>query len=279
MQKFSYHTHTDLSDGRDSLENMLKKAVSLGWEQIGISDHMIIHKDIKKSTTYKTYMVENFGSVYHDSFEKALSVYQRNVEYIRNIAKKFPIDVFIGFEVDYFTYNGWEDEFRSFIKQIDYDYLLNGNHYFFDDDCRILVDISSYNKIDDSLKTDSYENYHKRHYQTIQKAVGSGLFNILAHLDYAKKLKQHETYPCNEEKLKIIDILSQKSVAAEVSTKGLRKVNSFYPDEFLIKQMIDKNVAIVISDDAHKVDELGFCFDKAEEKLKELNCKNRFILK
>ena len=37
MQKFSYHTHTDLSDGRDSLENMLKKMGSpTRFSQIGV---------------------------------------------------------------------------------------------------------------------------------------------------------------------------------------------------------------------------------------------------
>ena len=52
MQKFSYHTHTNFSDGSNSLEQMLEKAVSLGWSEIGISDHLIIHKDMKQSPVY-----------------------------------------------------------------------------------------------------------------------------------------------------------------------------------------------------------------------------------
>ena len=279
MQKFSYHTHTDFSDGSDSIEKMLEKAVALGWEQIGISDHMIIHKNIKNAPTYEMLISRSGDHIYQDCFEKSLPMFQNNVEYIRKVAKKYPIDVLIGFEVDYFTYDGWEDEFKNFIKQIDHDYLLTGNHFFFDDKCDILIDIYRYDNLDKKCKTESYETYLKRHYKTMQKAVKSGMFDFLAHLDYARRTKLHHLYPCVDDRWEVVNCLSENNVAAEISTKGLRKVDSFYPEDFLLKQMVDKNVKIVISDDAHNVDELGFCFDKAEEKLKEIGCKNRLKLK
>lgn len=52
MQNFSYHTHTNISDGKNTIEEMVAKAVDLGWKEIGISNHLIVHKDIKLSTGY-----------------------------------------------------------------------------------------------------------------------------------------------------------------------------------------------------------------------------------
>ena len=76
MQKFSYHVHTDFSDGKNSLEEVLDKAVSLGWEEIGISDHLIIHKDMKQSPFYDLILKTNIFQaphVYRDSFDNSLS--------------------------------------------------------------------------------------------------------------------------------------------------------------------------------------------------------------
>lgn len=279
MQKFSYHTHTNFSDGRNSLEEMLERAVELGWDEIGISDHMIIHKNIKKTPGYNLLAERDSKEVYKDSFKNSLDCFRKHSECVRKAAKNFPIKVFIGYEVDYFTYDGWEDEFKEFIKQIDHDYLLNGNHFFIDEKSDGVIDIYRYDLLNLGEGFDSFEAYLKRHYETIKKSVESGLFDILAHLDYARRTLNHKFFPCVKERLDIVKSLKKSKMAVEVSTKGLRKVDSFYPEDFIIKELINNNIPIVIHDDAHKVSELGYEFEKAEEKLKELNCLNRFSLK
>ena len=52
LQNFSYHTHSTWSDGCNTLREMLDRAVSLGWKEIGFSDHLIVHKDMKKSPSW-----------------------------------------------------------------------------------------------------------------------------------------------------------------------------------------------------------------------------------
>ena len=42
-----------------TIEEVLDKAVSLGWEEIGISDHLIIHKDMKQSPFYDLILKTN----------------------------------------------------------------------------------------------------------------------------------------------------------------------------------------------------------------------------
>lgn len=282
MQKFSYHVHTDFSDGKNSLEEVLDKAVSLGWEEIGISDHLIIHKDMKQSPFYDLILKTNIFQaphVYRDSFDNSLSDFQKHSEYIRKTAKKYPIKVFIGYEVDFFTYSGWSEEFKSFIEKVDHDYLLNGNHFFFDEKCEKIIDIYRYDTLNLGKGYDSFETYLKRHYKTIKQAVKSGLFDILAHLDYARRCSLHKVYTCVDERLDIINSMKNSKTAIEISTKGLRKVDSFYPEDIILKEIIKNDIPLVINDDAHNLSEIGYEFEKAEEKLKELNCSNRYRLK
>ena len=83
MQNFSYHSHTIFSDGSNSVEEMLEQAVKLGWEKIGISDHMIIHKGIKKTLFYDKVCQENRPHMAHNDFNEAKEFFERNIDYIR----------------------------------------------------------------------------------------------------------------------------------------------------------------------------------------------------
>lgn len=279
MQRFSYHTHTNFSDGSNALEEMLEQALKLEWEEIGISDHLIIHKNVKKSPSWQQLKTYVNGSIYRNDFAKAKEIFLRHSEEFRKIAKKYPLKVYLGYEVDYFPYDGWEEQFREFIKDLDYDYLITGNHFLLTEDYLTLVDIFRYDDLPNHDNSDTLEKCLKRHYAVIEKAVRSGLFDFLAHMDYARKIEQHKNYPLIEERLNVVKALKEMGVGCELSTKGLRKIGDFYPEDFVIKSLIDNEVSIVISDDAHNIEQLGMDFDKAEEILKVNNCKNRFKLK
>ena len=150
---------------------------------------------------------------------------------------------------------------------------------FFDENCANLIDIYRFDNIDKSVCSDTFEGYLRRHYQTMQKAVESGLFNILAHLDYARRVSYHKELPFKEERLSVVNSLKNSKMAVELSTKGLRKVGSFYPEDFVLNEIVRNNIGVVISDDAHDISELGYEFEKAEKVLEQLNCVNRYRLK
>lgn len=267
MQKFSYHTHTNFSDGSNTLQQMLQQAVALGWEEIGVSDHLIIHKNIKQSITYNNMISRARPDMYHSDFKKALPFFNKHADQFRKISKQYPLKVYLGYEVDFFTYVGWREEFNEFINQLDHDYLLTGNHFFTNVDGTQIIDISQYKKCKEVRVGDSLENYLRRHYQTIAQAVESGLFTFLAHLDYARKIPEHQKYPMVAERMQIVDSLRKYNVACEISTKGLRKIGDFFPENNIIQELIKQKIPLLISDDAHKTEELGYAFDKAEKVL------------
>ena len=62
-----------------------------------------------------------------------------------------------------------------------------------------------------------------------------------------------------------------------LNTKSIRKCGFPSPDWWLIKEMIKKEIPLLISDDAHRIEDTGALFDVVEEKLQELNCEKRFL--
>lgn len=279
MQALSYHTHTNFSDGKNTLDEMLSQAVALGWKEIGISDHLIVHKNILKSSFYHDSQKRGIANIYRESFEQALKDFSQHSQFVRETAAKYPLKVYLGYETDFFIYKGWESAFKDFIKELDYDYLISGNHYFMSEDGETIYDISTFRLTSSNNQNNTFETFLKRHYQTIEKAVQSGFFTFLAHLDYVRYCPMTHQILMLDEQFKIVQKLKNCGMACELSTKGLRRIDDFYPSLPVLKELIRQNIPILISDDAHSCAELGMDFDKAEKLLQREGCQNRFTLK
>lgn len=275
IQAFSYHTHTTFSDGHNTVDEMLEQAVKLGWSEIGVSDHMIIHENIRSSCSWP-HLAKFFGRVYFDDFASVYEAASRNIERIRKAALNYPIKVFIGYEVDYFTYPGWHDKFEKLRKKLEIDYLLTGNHLIQTDMGQTIITAAKFKEV----VTDCRERHRLllEHYQTIIKAIDSGFFDFVAHVDLLRGFDGEDADAFMPARLEVTKKLAETGTAFELSTKGLRKSDDYYPARPLLSELCRLNAPLVISDDAHKIDELGYCFDKAEALLAELNYTNRWKL-
>lgn len=129
MQNFSYHTHTVFSDGHNTIEEMLDRAEELGWREIGISDHLIVHKNITRSRSFPRWMNSPNNHVYRTGFVAAAEDFARHAENVRRAARGRRLKVKVGAEVDWFVYDGWEEEFAAFRKESGLDYYISGNHF------------------------------------------------------------------------------------------------------------------------------------------------------
>lgn len=78
-----------------------------------------------------------------------------------------------------------------------------------------------------------------------------------------------------KEKQDILASLQKNKIALEISTKGLRKINDFYPCQWILSEAAKLDISFVISDDAHSVKELGDRFDLAEDTLQKNKIFNR----
>ena len=272
MQKFSYHCHTDFSDGHNTIDEMLNRAEQLGWEEIGISDHLIVHKNVKQSLSWSRWEKSPNNHVYYSDFKKAADDFCRHKEEVMRTAKGRNIKVRIGAEVDYFVYDGWKEEFNDFCRQTELDYYISGNHFLQPDRGNNILDM----KESELLPAEEIKKLLSFHFDCICQAVESKKFSFIAHIDYARKNPFCGHNDFVSEKKKLVECLQQNNMATELSTKGLRKIGEFYPTEWLLKEVISKNIALVISDDAHRTEELGFEFDKAEQWLQAHGCEKRW---
>ena len=250
---------------------MIEQAAKIGLEEIGISDHLIVHKNIKQSHFYK-----ESNNSYHSSFDETVDLCNKHADEIRRSSKKYGIKTRVGYETDYFIYNGWREELDDFLKKIDYDYLISGNHYFMSRSGEEIFDIWRFNEYK-HLAPESVTVYLKRHFQTLSKAISSRLFWFLAHMDYAQVVSDYNESDYKEEFLNVVQAVSEAKIGCEFSTKGLRKFNYFYPSKNILSQLIEKNIPIIISDDAHATDQIGSFFKEAEEELKNFHCNNRLF--
>lgn len=270
IQDFSYHSHTTFSDGHDTAVAMIRRAKAIGFSELGISDHLMVHKNMRQSRSCRVNpnMLQQ-PEIYCTDFKQILESFQRHCDELRQLSKAENFKIRIGFEVDFFTYNGWFEELQWFLAQLDYDYIITGNHFLFDENCAQLINLTDLPKLyrDKAI----YQDYLQRHFQTMAQAVNSGLFKFLAHIDYARKLGDDICGPDDflAEKIAILNALEASDCGMEISTKGLRKVGDFYPSGNILAEVAKRKIAMVISDDAHQIGEVGANFADAEATLQK----------
>jgi histidinol-phosphatase (PHP family) len=92
-------------------------------------------------------------------------------------------------------------------------------------------------------------------------AAGSGLFDVLPHLDLPKKFGFRPTTPFAGYEDAIVSAVAASGCAVELSSAGRRKpVGENYPSERLVRLLARAGARFVLSSDAHAPDEVGLGF-------------------
>lgn len=271
MQKFSYHTHTNILgfDGKNTAEEMIKKAEEIGFEEIGISNHFIYHPNLQEK-----------DNMFFNDMQKMETAAKKIIESIRQAALNSKIKVYAGFEVDFFPSARWRSDFEKIRKNIDADYFIGSTHILRDKDEQHIYNMYHYYyKSEHRFKDDILQEYLSNYWKNIAAAIKSGYFDFIAHLDVYRIFKLFDHLKFEEEIADLIDTFGKYKIPFELNTSGWTKYGIQHPDNSFLIKLRDKNVPVVISDDAHSVSMLAQHFQKAEDLLSELNYTNRWKLK
>ncbi|SFE45799.1 histidinol-phosphatase HisJ family protein [Sunxiuqinia elliptica] len=236
-----YHMHSILSDGKQTYEEMIKKAIEIGLEEVGFSDHVCLK-----------------------TVEWAVSPIDIPVmtEQILELREKFQdqITVRYGIEMDYFP--GKEKEIQEIISQLPLDYVIGSVHFI--GDWNFDTDKSLYGKWSND------ELYHM-YYELIQQAVKSGLFDTIGHLDIIKKFR---VYPENDQSQLIEDtlkVIKQNGLVVELNTGGLdRPCAELTPSPEIVEQCYFHHIPMTISSDAHSTAQLARHYETALNLMKKI---------
>lgn len=273
MQNFTLHTHNNelQFDGRADAKTMIQTAQDLGFQTIGVSNHIILHENLTPHMQYET--------MFFDNFDKALDCYKKHIEILENLKSQFKINIKIGFEVDFFSSLNWRKKFEKILKDMPIDYLIGSNHFLKSIDESFVCNIYHLKHLNPQLDNETLHHYTINHFNNIIECIKSGYFNFIAHIDYCtiKGIGEHPLY--DEYKYKIIETLNSTKTPIELNTSGYNRINRPHPDTWILKELAKSNsVPILISDDAHYKEEIGQHFNKADNLLQSLNYTNRFTL-
>jgi len=259
MLKTNYHNHSKWSDGKYNPEKTILKAIELGFDIIGFSDHSPVP----------------FKSEWNMKYENLL-VY---VSDIQSLKKKFKdqIKIFLGLEADFIN----EIAFIKHFKHLGIEYTIGGAHYLtekFNDGTIFNIDHSDevFFKGLKELYNNDIKIMVKKYYQAINQMVKIDPPDVISHLDLVEKFnKNHKYFDSNDEWYQnIIDetleVIKNSKCIIELNSRSLYKglLDDYSPKINILKKSLNLNIPVTVSLDAHKPEELEEYWEKSIEHLK-----------
>src|SRR3989344_8613177 len=112
----STHNHSTGSDGKLTPEQLIQKAIELGWDYVYFTDHYINPPNAGISFDDSSYFNEDY------------------VKEVKQLKEKYKdkIDVCFGAEIGWL--NGYENWIKEQLKKYDFDYVIGSIHDILDKD-------------------------------------------------------------------------------------------------------------------------------------------------
>ena len=161
----THHCHTKFSDGKNSPAEMVSKAEGIGFKEIGISDHLVLHPTIEKI-----------------SWAMPISKIDLYYNTVSKLKKKSNITVKIGLEVDFFPNIESIDKIQEITKTYKFDYLIGSVHFLND------FSIDGNKKYWKNLSQTRINEIYLEYWKNIKLLANSKMLILLDILIYPKSL-------------------------------------------------------------------------------------------
>ena len=234
------HNHTPLcKHAKGEPEEYIEKALKKGIEIYGFADHAPM----------------NFDPKYRMSFEEMEKYEQK----IISLSQKYDnIKILLGYEVDF------TPEVDKRVLKRNVDYLIGSVHFLDNWGFDNPEFIKEWNNRD-------VEDIYKEYFYLIEQMAKSKQFDIVGHLDLIKVFGYKPKTPIKDLAKNAIKEIKKASMAVEINTAGLRKpVKEIYPSFELLEMILEENIDITFSSDAHSPDQVGFMLKETVEEIKKL---------
>lgn len=265
------HTHTCFCDGKDEPEEMVKKAIDLGFSVLGFSGHEYSAND------------EEFCMS-----RESTRCYREEVLRLKE-AYRGQIDIYLGVERDYL---GEGDDYP-------YDYIIGSSHYALaEDGTPVCVDKSEQDMVCDVEKYfgGDYRAYVESYYSLVADVVRKTGCDILGHFDLVTKFNEGCKYFDEEAdwyKEAALSALAQVTAAAkelaaakplagmesaaqkpaerklaiEVNTGAMARGyrSKPYPADFILREIAKSGCPVILGSDCHDKEQLDFGFKELSE--------------
>lgn len=247
MQGSDFHTHTTFSDGRDTMEAMVQRAIELNFHSLGISDHSCTPFDLRYC------MPDGVLPSYHAELRRLKEKYAGQIE------------LYAGLE--------W-DGFAELPDRENYDYLLGDCHYVKVGERYHSVDHAReehFCTIHDCFAGNALA-YVRAYYDTYVACTRQNRPDILGHFDLVRKF---EAVSVDDPKYQG---LAKDAMAACLEVTPIVELNmnplarklrtTPYPEDFLLRFIREQGGKMMLCSDAHSTQQLGGYFDEGRQHLR-----------
>ena len=283
----SIHNHTTFCDGKDDIESMCRAAYEKKLYSIGFSSHAPSEKQLGRE-------------IFWNLKEENISNY---INEVRAAKERWngKINVFLGLEVDYVK--GKRSSLDSDITSMNLDYIIGSVHYIcpgFKGKAICSGACAECGKhsdeliiIDDSMEefckglNDGYgkdaEKLMNNYYDAILEMIELGGFDILGHVDLLKKNTINRNLWLKDNEIKrqreVAEAVSKKNITIEVNTGGINRknINEVYPSLTFLRIIKEFNIPVVITSDAHNINDINGNYNTAVETLKMADINKHYI--
>lgn len=256
MVKKDGHIHTYFCPHgtKDSFEDYIEKAISLGFEEISFTEHAPLPDGFVDTTpTQDSAMCADM-----------LDLYFENIQ-IQKEKYKGKIKINCGLEVDFIE--GYENEIKKALNSIgsklddailSVHFLKNGGKY----DC---LDYSPQHFEQMIYEYGSVEKIYEKYYETIQMSITSdlGIYkpSRIGHITLVHKFQNRFPYSGNEKPIlaHILELIKKYGCSLDYNGAGTAKplCREPYPPNWIIQKAIQLQIPLVYGSDAHQAKELG----------------------
>lgn len=241
--KSNIHTHTTFSDGIDTAEKVVLRALELGFHTLGFSDH---------------------GCADYDDAAMLPDVEPQYRREIARLREKYAgeIDILLGYEHDWL----------SPIDVSRYDYVIESVHYLDAHGEYACVDRSREDllaDIDRYYGGDPYA-FCRAYFQTVAESCNSGA-GILGHMELVMKFNEHRDIFDDADPrylryaLEAADAAADSGKIVEINTGAIAKGyrTQPYPGPAILRRLAERRVPVLISSDCHNCAFLDCGFSEA----------------
>ncbi|HBC94664.1 MAG TPA: histidinol phosphate phosphatase [Pelotomaculum sp.] len=259
-----YHVHPGYSIDAEpfGIDEYCRKAIDIGLSEICFTTHL----EVDPQRKHLDWFVRIAGGIVPMDDLVWLDVYFQDIEDARRKWSAHGLQVRAGIEVGYDP--GQEKAIERVVRGYPFDFVMGSVH------CLEHLAISS--------KKESRLYFPGRqmlagvgeYFMLLSKAVSSGLFDCIGHLDLYRRHGRHYWGPeisraYAEFAEPVLKTIAARGMSLEVNTSGLRRgLNDFHPSRDIIELAVDSGVRLfTLGSDAHRLTELGLGLDSALELL------------
>ncbi|NLE23254.1 MAG: histidinol-phosphatase [Actinobacteria bacterium] len=233
-----YHVHTSWSDGRGTVEEVVRRAAGLGLPEIGIAEHFTPRPGPDDDWWLRP---------------------ERLADYVADVravaAVHDDVGVLVGLEAEYV--DGQEAELERYLSAWPFEVVVLGIH---------VVDGFAFD--DPSLRGDERwddpDALLAAYYRTVRRACEWGRFDIIAHIDYIG-LWGHRPGPRVLPEIETaLDALAASGAAIELNTDRFSDpAGVMYPSVELLRAAHARGIPLTIDSDAHEAGHVGRAWSEA----------------